>query len=159
MIERYGLYNYHEENASILILFSEQKLTSKKEGEEVSLLYHEKECIGYEIHNFIRYAKIKYSGIIFLPSNPLIDVINIVLENNHLEAISYKKESGFIVKMNGNQRMVYAKEGTFLRDEKVSKGQYCTYHDLYIKNDNEDELIVIDEEIKEGTDFFFSEVK
>ena len=134
-------------------------MTSKKEGQEVSLLYHNETLIGYEIHNFIRYAKIKYSGIIFLPSNPLIDVINIVLTNNHLETLGYKKESGYVVKMNKNQRMVFAKEGTFLRDETISKGRYCSYHDLYIKNDNEDELLVIDEEIKEGTDFFFSEVK
>lgn len=159
MIENYGLFNYHEENASVLILFSDEQMTSKKEGQEVSLLYHNETLIGYEIHNFIRYAKIKYSGIIFLPSNPLIDVINIVLTNNHLETLGYKKESGYVVKMNKNQRMVFAKEGTFLRDETISKGRYCSYHDLYIKNDNEDELLVIDEEIKEGTDFFVSEVK
>ena len=159
MIENYGLYNYHEEKASVLILFSSELVTNKKQGEEVSLLMHENKVIGYEIHNFIRYAKIKYSGIIFLPSNPLIDVINIVLTNNHLETLSYKKESGYVVKMNGNQRMVYAKEGTFLRDESISKGRYCTYHDLYIKNDNENDLIIIDEEIKEGTDFFIAEVK
>lgn len=159
MIERYGLYNYHEENASVLILFSDEPITSKKEGKEISLLYHDDVLVGYQIHNFIRYAKIKYSGIIFLPSNPLIDVINTVLINHHLETLDYKKESGYIVKMNKNQRMVFAKEGTFLRDETISKGRYCSYHDLYIKNDNENDLVVIDEEIKEGTDFFVSEVK
>ena len=159
MIDNYGLFNYHEENASVLILFSNKKMNNKKEGDEVSLLFCDDELIGYEIHNFIRYAKIKYSGIIFLPSNPLIDVINIVLTNNHLENLSYKKESGYIVKMNDNRRMVYAKEGTFLRDESISKGIYCTYHDLYIKNENENDLVIIDEEIKEGTDFFFAEVK
>ena len=61
--------------------------------------------------------------------------------------------------MNDNKRMVYAKEGTFFRDESISKGRYCTYHDLYIKNENENDLVIIDEEIKEGTDFFFAEVK
>ena len=50
--------------------------------------------------------------------------------------------------------MVYCLKGTFLRDQTISKGKYCTYHDLYIKSDNENELIVINENIKEFIDFF-----
>lgn len=159
MINNYGLFNYHEENATLLILFSNLEVTDTKGDKELEVLYHQGEVVGYRIHDFIRYAKIKYSGIIFLPSNTLIDVINIVLENHHVETLSYKKESGYVVKMNENKRMVYAKEGTFLRDESISKGRYCSYHDLYITNENENELIEIDEEIKEGVDFFQMEEK
>ena len=159
MIENYGLFNHHEDNNTALILFSDEVITSKKGDDEVLVLYHDDKIVGYEIKDFIRYAKIKYSGIIFLPSNPLIDVINYVLENHNLEPLSYKKESGYIVLLHENKKMVYAKEGTFLRDETISKGRFCTYYDLYIERENDQELIVIDEDIKEGIDFFISEEK
>ena len=159
MIKNYGLYNYHDKNATVLILFSNLEINKKVNGEEVNVLYHDEIIVGYEINDFIRYAKIKYSGIIFLPSNPLIDVINAILDNNNLENIDYKKESGYITKLNNNKMMVYAKQGTFLRDESISEGRYCTYHDLYIEVENENDLIIIDEDIKEGVDFFLSEEK
>ena len=159
MFDNYGLFNYHDKNATILILFSDKNITNRKKIKEVTVLYHEDEVVGYEIMDFIRYAKIKYSGIIFLPSNPLVDVINSVLRNNHVETIGYKKESGYIVKVNHNKKMVFAKEGTFLRDESISKGRFCTYHDLYIDNENENDLVIIDEDIREGIDFFISEAK
>lgn len=126
----------------------------------MTTLYHEDVVIGYRIFNFIRYAKIKYSGIIFLPSAPLVSVINSVLENNGQDPISVKNASGYIVKFDEfNTRRVYATEGTFLRDMSVSKGKFVTYHELYIASENEDELIEIEEDIKEGTDFFKMEEK
>lgn len=159
MIERYGLFNHHEDNNTALILFSDEPVTDKRGDEEIKVLYHQDKVVGYEIYDFIRYAKIKYSGIIFLPSNPLIDVINFVLENHQLEKLGYKKESGYVVLTNDNKKMVFAKEGTFLRDETISKGRFCSYYDLYIERENDQELIVIDEDIKEGIDFFISEEK
>ena len=160
MISNYGIYNNHELDNTLLVLFSDAKETSSKHlSSEMEVLYDKEEIIGYRISNFIRYAKIKYSGIIFLPSRPLIDVINNILENHDLETLGYKKESGYVVKMNENRRMVYAKEGIFLRDGHISKGEYCTYFDLFIENDNDKELIVIDEDIKEGIDFFKMEEK
>ena len=160
MFDRYGIYNLHEENDALLILFSDEEVTSKKNSKEVEVLYHEDKLVGYLIPNFIRYAKIKYSGIIFLPNNYLIDVINSVLTNNELETINYRKNSGFVVKTNEKgQKMVWAIEGTFLRDHDISKGKYVTYYDLYIKNENENELIEIEEDIQEGKDFFKMEEK
>ena len=156
----YGLFNHHEEDNTLLILFSDAKITSTiKDGEVVSL-YHGDELIGYQIINFVRYVKIKYSGIIFLPSPLLVNVINSVLENHGLNTISVKNSSGYIVKKDSNGvKRVYATEGTFLRDMSVSKGRFVSYFDLYIKVDNENELIMIEEEIKEGTDFFKMEEK
>ncbi|MCR4912109.1 MAG: hypothetical protein K5925_06330 [Bacilli bacterium] len=159
MIEKYGLFNHHEDNNTALILFSDEPVTDKRGDEEIKVLYHQDKVVGYEIYDFIRYAKIKYSGIIFLPSDPLIDVINFVLENHQLEKLGYKKESGYVVLTNDNKKMVFAKEGTFLRDETISKGRFCSYYDLYIERENDQELIVIDEDIKEGIDFFISEEK
>ncbi len=155
MINSYGLFNHHLDNNTLVILFSDKPITKKTNQGEVELLYSEQELVGYSISNFIRYAKIKYSGIIFLPSKPLIDVINIILKNNKLEELEYKKESGYIVK----DQKVFAKQGTFLRDETISRGRYCSYFDLYIDKENDQELITIDEDIRDNIDFFQMEEK
>ncbi len=160
MITNYGIYNHHELDNTLLILFSDEKvLTHKKISNEMEVLIHEDKVVGYRIINFIRYAKIKYSGIIFLPAKPLIDIINQILNKYNLETIDYKYQSGYITKMNGNKMMVFALEGTFLRNMSISKGEYVTYFDLYIENDSPNSLIVIDENIKENIDFFQMEEK
>ena len=159
MIKEYGLFNHHDDNSTVVILFSDKKVTSKKELNAVNCLYNDNELVGYEIPNFIRFAKIKYSGIIFLPADPLIDVVNALLTNNDLETLEYKKESGYVTKMNEKGLGVYALEGTFLRDETISKGRFCTYYDLFIEVDNKDDLIIIEEDIKENIDFFKMEEK
>lgn len=160
MINNYGIYNHHELDNTLLILFSDEKvLTRKKISDEMEVLIHEDKVVGYRIVNFIRYAKIKYSGIIFLPAKPLIDIINQILNKYNLETIDYKYQSGYITKMNGNKMMVFALEGTFLRNMSISKGEYVTYFDLYIENDSPNSLIVIDENIKENIDFFQMEEK
>ena len=160
MIKDYGLFNHHLDNNTLLILFSDKKVTRTENNGDLQVLYHENACIGYSIPNFDRYAKIKYSGILFLPAIPLIDVINDILRNHQLEPLEYRKESGYIVKIDeSGNRCVFAKEGIFLRDETISNGHYCSYYDLYINKDNRDELIILDEDIKEGTDFFKMEAK
>ena len=159
MIENYGLFNLHEVNNTLLILFSDEKVETVSNKEEVNVLYANGTVIGYEFPNFIRFAKIKYSGIIFLPSSPLVDIVNNILENAGLETIAYKKCSGYVIKRIDDKKYVYALEGTFLRDKSISKGKKCTYFDLYIENENINDYIVIDEDIKEGTDFFQMEEK
>ena len=137
MIYNYGVYNHHELDNTLLILISEKKSDSFIDLGELDVLYNNKEIVGYRIKNFIRYAKIKYSGIIFLPANPLVDIINSVLEKHDLEKLGYKKSSGYITKYNDDKLMVFASEGTFLRDQSISKGKYCSYYDLYIKTEND----------------------
>ena len=160
MIDRYGLFNRHEIDDTLLILLDDEKVTSEIEKDEVKILYHEDRIVGYSIKNFIRYAKIKYSGIIFLPSKALVDVINSVLKKAGVELLNYKNNSGYAVKKGQKgQNMVFAEPGVFLRDKTLSKGRFCTYFDLFIKSEREDEFVVIDEQIKEGTDFFKTEEK
>ena len=159
MIKNYGIYNHHEYNDTLLILFSDALADRTESTGEVDVLYSEDKVVGYRIKKFIRYAKIKYSGIIFLPANPLIDVINTILRKYHLETLDYKTHSGYITKMQNNKVMVYATSGTFLRDESISQGRFCSYYDLYIKNENEHQLITFDDSIKENEDFFKMEVK
>ena len=158
MITNYGIFNNHELDNTLLVKFSDDEVTNiKKLSEEMELLYHEDKLVSYRIKNFIRYAKIKYSGIIFLPNNPLIDVINSILSKYNLENLDYKKGSGYITRINDGVMKVFATEGTFLRDGSISKGHYCSYHDLYIDSENENSEIVINEYIKEGRDFFLTE--
>ena len=159
MIKNYGIYNHHEYNDTLLILFSDALADRTESLGEVDVLYSEDKVVGYRIKKFIRYAKIKYSGIIFLPANPLIDVINTILRKYHLETLDYNTHSGYITKMHRNKVMVYATSGTFLRDESISQGRFCSYYDLYIKNENEHQLITFDDSIKENEDFFKMEVK
>ena len=160
MITNYGIYNHHELDNTLLILLSEDEVLScKKISPEMEVLYHESKIVGYRIVNFIRYAKIKYSGIIFLPAKPLIDVINQVLSKYDLELLDYKRQSGYVTKRNEGKLMVYALEGTFLRDMTISKGKYVTYHELYIENDTPNALIEIEENIRENIDFFQMEEK
>ncbi len=160
MITNYGIYNHHELDNTLLILFSEEEVLSfKKISPEMEILYHDSKIVGYRIVNFIRYAKIKYSGIIFLPAKPLIDVINQVLAKYDLELLDYKRQSGYVTKRNEDKLMVFALEGTFLRDMTISKGKYVTYHELYIENDSPNDLIEIEENIRENIDFFQMEEK
>ena len=159
MIYNYGIYNNHELDNTLLVLISEEKATRSEEKGEIDILYHNDKIVGYKIKNFLRYAKIKYSGIIYLPANPLIDVINGILERYNLEKLDYKHGSGYITKKNKDDMMVFCQKGTFMRDYQISKGQYCSYYDLYIKDDNDRRLFKIDEAILEDKDFFLSEVK
>lgn len=160
MITNYGIYNHHELDNTLLILLSEEEaLSFKKISPEMEILYHDSKIVGYRIVNFIRYAKIKYSGIIFLPAKPLIDVINQVLAKYDLELLDYKRQSGYVTKRNEDKLMVFALEGTFLRDMTISKGKYVTYHELYIENDTPNDLIEIEENIRENIDFFQMEEK
>ena len=159
MIKEYGIYNHHEYNNTLLVLFSDAVVTKVDDLGEVEVIYSENRLVGYRIKQFIRYAKIKYSGLIFLPVNPLIDVINTILRKYHLETLAYKNHSGYVTRVNNGKVMVYATSGAFLRDESISHGRFCTCYDLYIQNENEHQLAVFDENVQENQDFFKMEVK
>lgn len=154
MISRYGIFNYHEDNNELVILFDEGRNFKERLNDEIFLLKKDNQVVGYSINNFIKYAKIKYSGIIFLPNNALIDVINSILKNNNLETLSYKDSSGYEIKLINNQKVVFANKGTFLKDESISKGHICTYDDLFIKHDKMNEVLLLDNDSKINVDFF-----
>ncbi len=160
MIKNYGIYNQHEYDNTLVIKFSDKEFNCTiRLSEEYETRYYNEELVSYCIYDFIRYAKIKYSGIIFLPADPLIDVINSVLAKYNKELLAYRKESGYITKRNNGVLMVYATPGTFLRDGTISEGRYVTYYDLYIEHENEHFLIEINEDVPENIDFFKMEAK
>ena len=113
--------------------------------------------MGYEINNFIKYAKIRYSGIVFLPAKELIDVINCVLSKYKLETLAYKNSSGYIVKKEDEYAIVYAEEGVFLIDETISKGHVCTFGDLDYDIPHPERICYIGDLSRVGKDFFILE--
>ncbi|MCQ2814791.1 MAG: hypothetical protein MJ227_00645 [Bacilli bacterium] len=158
MITNYGLFNHHDDNNALLILFSDDKVDNEKQINGIFVLFSNNKIVGYKIPDFIRIAKIKYSGIVFLPSNPLIDAINHILSNCKLETLAYKNDSGYHIKTIDGQKFVFAEKGTFLRDETVSNGRCCSYFDLYIDNIEPNKIITLDNQI-DDLDFFKMEAK
>lgn len=154
MITSYGIFNYHELNNELVILFGEGRNQKEKFNDEISILKRDDVVVGYAINNFMKYAKIKYSGIIFLPNNALVDVINSILKNNSLDVLAYKQSSGYEISFIDGHKVVFAKEGTFLKNETISHGHVCTYDDLFIKNDKMNNIVMLDDESEINTDFF-----
>lgn len=149
------MYYYHENNDTLSLLFSLDKVDKVVSKNEVLVLYHNSKIVGYKIPNIMRFVKIKYHGIIYAANNIVIDIINSVLERNGLETIAYKNDSGYHIKKEGNFKGVYAEKGIFMRDEKISSGQFCSYYELYIDNENPNQLVETNDE-QEGLDIFTS---
>lgn len=83
---------------SLIVYFGENLPTRRQEkGEVVDKLYNGDSLIGYLIHHFSNYIKIRMSGPIYLPNDEIIDIINDILINAGLEEISYYDHSGFVV--------------------------------------------------------------
>lgn len=89
-------YNYKLIGDVLMVVFENETIpTSKEVNGDVVKIYANNKLIGVNIFNFSEIVKIKSNGLIPLPNNKLIDIINNVFENNGLEKLPYKKESGF----------------------------------------------------------------
>jgi tRNA-binding protein len=71
--------------------------TSKIQNGDFVKIYRKDELIGVNIFNFQKYAKIHADGLIPLPANALIDLINTILSENEIETLEYKNKSGFVI--------------------------------------------------------------
>lgn len=65
--------------------------------EEITFIYSNDTLVGINIFNFSNLIKIKTEGMIVLPPDTLIDIINDKLSKFCIEKIDYIKESGFKV--------------------------------------------------------------
>lgn len=89
-------YNYKLLGDILFIIYDNELIpTSKEVDYDVTKIYYQEKLIGINIFNFSKIIKIKANGLIPLPNNELIDVINSVLKNHNLESLPYKNESGF----------------------------------------------------------------
>lgn len=100
MIKDYLIYfsnNVYKDSLYIHLKKDYQIKDETKLFNNVEVLYKQNEPIVYMIHNISRYTKIWMDGYIYLPSKPLIDVVNSILINAGLEPLAYKEKSGFII--------------------------------------------------------------
>lgn len=80
----------------LLIILDEEIIPNRKEkmDEDVVFIYHDDNLVGINIFNFSKLIKIKSTGLIPLPNDQFIDVINSRLKKFNF-ILPYKKESGF----------------------------------------------------------------
>ena len=100
MIKDYLLYfsnSVYKDSLYIHLRRDYQIKDETKLFNDVEVLYKQGQPIVYMIHHISKYFKIWMDGYIYLPSKPLIDVVNSILINAGLEQLAYKNESGFII--------------------------------------------------------------
>ena len=72
-------------------------VTNRLDKDNVSVLFNKEIPVGYLIKNFSKLCKIKINGMIYLPNDFLIDVINGELAKANLSLLPYKESSGFVI--------------------------------------------------------------
>lgn len=102
-MNKYCLYYFppkSDENLgdSLILYFGGNSPTTRHEkGETVDKLFHNDTLIGYMIHGFSNYCKIRMPGPIFLPNDEIIDLVNDLLANAGLDEVDYFDHSGFLI--------------------------------------------------------------
>ena len=96
-MKNYALhYSYKNIGDVIIVIFDNSKMPTRSETKgKVTAIYHEDELIGYNIFDVKEIVKIKNEGMIFLPSEGLISVINSILTNEGFESLEVKENSGY----------------------------------------------------------------
>ena len=187
-MKEYGIfYSYKDNGDSLVIVFdTEKEFINEKVNGKVHTYYDNDRIIGYRIDGIKEFLKIKNGGEkIFFPNNVFIDVINSILINANCEPLEPHENSGYFVGQikeirndsiivslgnkevvadkcedaNLNDKVVVALPGTMLNGRTKVKGNahICTNKDLYSEGDNE--ILLLDKDIKIGGDFFTLEVK
>lgn len=179
-------YSYKGIGDVLIVMFDDIPATRSEDKGRVTVIYNEDKIIGYNVFDVKDIVKIKSEGMIYLPSPALVDVINTMLNNAHVEPLDYVTHSGYytaqVVDANKeetklslkdeivlapsadlkvNDKVVVAVKGTHLSSGKIIKDKcahICTYKELGI-NIEEDKILVLDEDVEIGKDFFSSEVR
>lgn len=186
MISNYSLfYEYSKQEDSLFIFLDELNSPFYEERKgNVSSLTRDSKFIGYRIYNIKNIVKIKRSGMIFLPNDILIEIINSFLKDQNLELLEKKESSNYVVgkivdigeKISVDLKdkviicelsdraviddlVVIALSGAGLNDKSIvtDEGHICSCKDLDISNDTNP--FVLDEQCVVGSDFFLMEAK
>jgi autonomous glycyl radical cofactor GrcA len=89
-------YNYHLLGDILIVIFDNEKENSRCViTKDIITIYSDDKLIGVNILNFSKIVKTKANGMIINPPNELIDIINHIFDDNHLERLSYQNDSGF----------------------------------------------------------------
>lgn len=186
-MKNYALYySYKGIGDVVIVMFDNKKATRSESKGRVTVIYHDDEIIGYNIFDIKEIIKIKNEGMIYFPSPALIEVLNSILINAGVEPLEILANSGYFtakvlqidensIKLSLGDKELFAlkKEGVKVDDKVVAaiKGTHlyngsivqddayiCTYKELGI-NIEEDKVLILDEDIEIGKDFFSSEVR
>lgn len=132
MIDNYSLHYCYRTIGDVLLieLKSSAHPTKNIKTNNVVAIYENDELVGINIFDFGKVVKIKNQGMIYLPSNSLIDVINSLLKNAGLDSLSYKNESGYLI---GEVSEIFEVSGGFLCVMKINHDTYSAF----IKNKDE----------------------
>lgn len=95
----YRLYYQRETAKDVLYIIYEPSAYPDKVEQKgnVVALYNQGKLIGINILDFSKIVKIRANGMIPVPEDALIDVINLELSHALLEPLPYARESGYIV--------------------------------------------------------------
>lgn len=159
MISRYGLfYTFSKVDDILEVVFSDKEITSSKRENDVELFYNGNDIVKANIYGIKKYVKIRINGLIYLPSEEFISLVNSYLGPYDV-MISMKENSGYFIGKYNEKYVIYAEKDTILSDKTFAKERkICTFKDLSI-SDSDSEL-VIEEGLKDediGKDFFAME--
>lgn len=95
MISEYAMfYRYVKGHDVLVIVFNYgNKATRYERVGDIGVVYSNDKVIAYNFFNLSKIIKIRAKGMIYLPSDALIDLLNALLGRR--EYLSYKKDSGY----------------------------------------------------------------
>ena len=183
MIENYSIfYSYQKARNILTIKFNDLKINKDVKRGNVFIFYHDDELVSYIIDGIDKIIKIHAEGLIPLPNDMMIDVINTFLKKENLEQLSYKKHSGYYVgevkNVNGEvevntinntykfsnyfnlldgDKVIVASPNIFLFNGEYNKEPHlCSYKDLDI---SDNDALIVDNSLIVNEDFITLEAK
>lgn len=95
MIKNYAMfYRYVKGHDVLVVVFNYgNKATRYERNKDLGVAYSGDTPIAYNFFNISKIVKIRVQGMIYLPSDVLIDILNSLLGKH--ENIDYKKDSGY----------------------------------------------------------------
>lgn len=95
----YALYYSYKGIGDVLLVVIDNSLsmTSYKRINNVVVIYHDEDIIGFNIFDIKDIIKIKNEGMIYYPTEQFLNVINSLLENAKLPILDKKENSGYFI--------------------------------------------------------------
>ena len=176
MYQNYSLfYSYSKAGDVLIISLCDGESVRTETRSNIELSYDETDyLLKIKIHGISKIMKIHSNGLIPLPANQFIDVINTLLAKENIDKLAYKYKSDFIIGevtehgVNIGEKTIELKvDGLNIKDKVVvcypwvrlatgkwaNKYWVCTYKDLSISES--DEIFIIDEDdVVIGEDFY-----
>lgn len=119
-------YNHHAIGDVLIVIINPiLKMTHYDKKDDLVIIYHHDEIIGYNIFNISKMIKIYHKGLIPSHFKPLMDIINSILKNHQLTTIEYASDEylvGEVIKVKNHIADVNINDNTIKC--------YCEYDDV-----------------------------